>query len=200
VESGLIPIKDVVFEHRLYLPSVGFFLAATMAVGLLGRWLSSRVLVAMMVSLIALFSVGTFKRNMVWQSTITLWEDVIAKSPNKLRPYYNVGCEYANRNDMQAAISYFQKSINIKEDQPECHNNLGSALLRVERVDEAMYHLKRAIELNQSYAMAYYNLGLVYAYKGEADAALESVQKAIELDPANNDFRSKLELLRQYLK
>ena len=28
VESTIIPIKDVIFEHRLYLPSVGFFIAA----------------------------------------------------------------------------------------------------------------------------------------------------------------------------
>jgi len=31
VESSIIPIADVIFEHRLYLPSVGFFIAITSA-------------------------------------------------------------------------------------------------------------------------------------------------------------------------
>lgn len=32
VESSIIPIRDVIFEHRLYLPSVGFFIAFSTAV------------------------------------------------------------------------------------------------------------------------------------------------------------------------
>jgi len=31
VESSFIPIEDVIFEHRLYLPSIGTFIAFTAA-------------------------------------------------------------------------------------------------------------------------------------------------------------------------
>jgi hypothetical protein len=38
-ESGIIPIIDVIFEHRIYLPSVGFFIAVLAAIGAgMERW------------------------------------------------------------------------------------------------------------------------------------------------------------------
>jgi len=199
VESGIIPIKDVIFEHRVYLPSAGIALAAVTGLVLLSRWLSSKLLFSLMAILLVGLAAATIKRNMVWQSPIAVWEDIVAKSPNKLRPYYNLGCEYAKNDDMASAIKYFQQSIKIKETQPECHNNLGSAYIRTERMDEALYHIQRALELNPSYSMAYFNLGLVYAYKGQSKDAVNSIEKAIELDPKNHEFKSKLELLKQYL-
>jgi len=42
IESSIIPLKDVIFEHRLYLPSVGFFMALSIGVMMGGKWLQGR--------------------------------------------------------------------------------------------------------------------------------------------------------------
>ena len=42
VESSIIPIVDVIFEHRIYLPSAGFFIAVTAGVCLLVNRLAMR--------------------------------------------------------------------------------------------------------------------------------------------------------------
>jgi len=39
IESSIIPIRDVIFEHRLYLPSAGFFMALSVGVMMGREWL-----------------------------------------------------------------------------------------------------------------------------------------------------------------
>jgi tetratricopeptide (TPR) repeat protein len=188
------------FEHRAYLPSVGFVMAVTAGMVMLARTLPGRVLATVGAILLVGMLVTTIQRNRVWQSQLSLWGDSLVKSPNKMRPYYNVGCEYVKQNDIDKAISYLNKAVSLKEDQYQCHTNLGGALLKVKRTDEAMYHLQRAIELNPSSAVSHFNLGLVYAIKGRSDEALASVEKAIALNPANQEYRKNLEILRSYLQ
>ena len=96
IESSIIPIKDVIFEHRLYLPSVGFFLG----IGLLAvhgweRWKRMRLPLAVTGLLIlGALSIATYRRNFVWKDKITLWQDVIEKAPQKPRGHYNLGLAY----------------------------------------------------------------------------------------------------------
>ncbi len=94
VESSVIPIADVIFEHRLYLPSAGFFLAVMSGVmwmrGRFGKMAMIRkAVLPVMVIVVMCLSVTAYARNMVWQDEVTLWEDVVKKSPKKDRCIYN---------------------------------------------------------------------------------------------------------------
>ncbi|WP_243688246.1 hypothetical protein [Geotalea toluenoxydans] len=96
VESSFIPIVDVIFEHRVYLPSVGFFIAVATLIVLgveklsLGRPRAANGLLVAMLLLSCVLALLTFNRNRVWADEITLWEDVAAKSPNLSRPWNNL--------------------------------------------------------------------------------------------------------------
>lgn len=92
-ESSVIPITDLMMEHRLYLPSVGFFLVAVGGIAQLFQKLSVRPVVycAFMISLIAVCMMMTYRRNGVWQNGVELWHDVVSKSPNKARGHFNFG-------------------------------------------------------------------------------------------------------------
>ncbi|MFA7000929.1 MAG: hypothetical protein WC352_02145, partial [Candidatus Omnitrophota bacterium] len=86
VESSFIAISDVIFEHRLYLPMIGFSV-------FLG-WLCLRILkgnvqsfARLTVVLGLLLGAMTFMRNQVWGSEQSLWQDVVKKSPRKARGY-----------------------------------------------------------------------------------------------------------------
>ncbi len=90
VESSVIPIADVIFEHRLYLPSAGFFLAVMSGVmwmrGRFGKMAMIRkAVLPVMVIVVMGLSVTAYARNMVWQDEVTLWEDVVKKSPKSYR-------------------------------------------------------------------------------------------------------------------
>jgi hypothetical protein len=79
VESSIIPIKDLIFEHRLYLPSVGFILAVMTAIGMMVRRAPTRrsreVVIALLSLVVVLLAGATHARNSVWQTEVGIWED-----------------------------------------------------------------------------------------------------------------------------
>ena len=52
-------------------------------------------------------------------------------------------------------MTHFQKALEIDPDFSDAQGNLGIALFREEKLDEAMPHLQRALELNPAYAKTY---------------------------------------------
>ena len=46
---------------------------------------------------VLLYSLAAFTRNLVWEDDLTLWSDVIRKSPGKARGYNNIGVFYAEK-------------------------------------------------------------------------------------------------------
>src|SRR5208282_514200 len=83
VESSVIPIADVIFEHRLYLPSAGAFIAiATSAFMVPVRYGSGQKKMEKAVEIVLLLIIivlagATYARNTVWQDKVRLWEDVV---------------------------------------------------------------------------------------------------------------------------
>jgi tetratricopeptide (TPR) repeat protein len=120
VESSIVPIHDVIFEHRLYLPSVGFLLALTALVmagagNLKGRIpVAEKLAVAALIIAAGLLATATYSRNRIWRDPITLWHDVKAKSPNKVRPYNILGTYYAEQGRVADAIREFEMSVRLK--------------------------------------------------------------------------------------
>ncbi|OGQ96064.1 MAG: hypothetical protein A2521_13215 [Deltaproteobacteria bacterium RIFOXYD12_FULL_57_12] len=97
VESSVIPL-ELVFEHRLYLPSVGFFMALVAALDWLAFRLSpqrspdgQKIYFLLMVILAAASSLLTTLRNEDWRDSLSLYEDCYNKAPNKARTSTNLG-------------------------------------------------------------------------------------------------------------
>ncbi|MEK7817763.1 MAG: tetratricopeptide repeat protein, partial [Actinomycetota bacterium] len=97
VESSFITIADVIFEHRLYLPSAGLIIAVVVAAAMATESLQERVAwiaraaVPLAAAAVVALSLATFSRNQAWADPITLWQDTVAKSPGKARAHYNLG-------------------------------------------------------------------------------------------------------------
>jgi tetratricopeptide (TPR) repeat protein len=198
VESSIIPIADVIFEHRLYLPSVGFFLAVTgaffwTAERLEARWpYAVRVVVAFLAAAVVLFTGLTVARNIVWQSEVGLWEDVIGKSPLKARGYNGLGLAYFNKNQYGRAIEAFARAIALHPSYGVAFNNIGNSYYRSGLYDRAVETQTRAIVLEPKNPAFLYNRGLTYAARGEFDLAIRDYEGAIILDPAYADAYNNL--------
>jgi tetratricopeptide (TPR) repeat protein len=63
------------------------------------------------------------------------------------------------------------------------HNNLGNALGRLGRFDDAVASYRRALALRPDFAEAHNNLGRTFLDLGQAAAAAESCRRALELNP-----------------
>src|SRR3990170_1166389 len=201
VESSIIPIRDVIFEHRLYLPVVGAALAfcSAMIYGIdyWRRWSGNRVslqvaaLILVVVTVIPL-SVAAYQRNRVWKDRITLWRDVVGKSPFKARGHMNLAFAYYNQGRTDEAIEEYRTALRLRPNLASVHNNLGLVYYNQGRTDEAIEEYRAALRLKPELALAHLNLGLAYAKKGYVDEAIEEFRNALRLKPDFTDAENNL--------
>jgi len=150
VESSIIPIRDVIFEHRVYLPSIGAVVAFSTAVSCYASRLSVTrySLPLLLTTIIIILSIATYQRNIVWQDEMSLWKDVVKKSPNKSRGHNNLGNAYNVKGLTDKAIEHYQIALRLKPDNANTHYNIGVLYEKIGLLDEAMEHYHTALRLN----------------------------------------------------
>lgn len=186
VESSIIPIEDTMFEHRTYLPSFGFFFF--LAAGIF-PWLASKnkyLAYCVFGGIILINSFLTFERNKVWANELTLWSDVVKKSPEKARGYLNRGVANWTIEQWAPAIQDYRKAIELNpKNYSVAYWNLGTALNKFSNWVEAIGNFNKAIEINPKYADAYVGRAIAYGSSNKLEEALRDINKALELAPGN---------------
>src|SRR3972149_2995556 len=192
VESSIIPIRDVIFEHRLYLPFAGAAVSfcSTVIYGidywrrLSGRRISLQVaaLILLVVTVLPL-SAAAYQRNRVWKDEITLWRDVAGKSPFKARTHINLAFVSYNQGLTEEAVKEYRTALRLQPGIASVPTNLALVYYNQGRIDEAIEEYKVAIRLKPEIALAHLNLGLAYSNKGYADEAIEEFTTALSLNP-----------------
>jgi tetratricopeptide (TPR) repeat protein len=153
--SSVVPIKDIAFEHRMYLPlaCVIIVVVAAAAAAINAMFKSrkaQRVAAALAVGAAALaLGIATYQRNALYGDPVELWSRNVALTPNSPRPV----------------------------------NALGFALFKKKRNAEALATLRRAAELDPYYAGAFANMGMVYWSERNAAEAVKQFRKAVEISP-----------------
>ncbi|HOI93361.1 MAG TPA: tetratricopeptide repeat protein [Syntrophobacter fumaroxidans] len=196
VESTFVPL-ELVFEHRLYLPSVGFFIALVAAVGLLFRLAVPKArprerLLAMgsIVMIVAsVLTFATFERNEAWESTMSLHQDAARKAPNHPRAQANLANAYFMAKEYDKAIEAAEKSIALSLPRFESHAVAANAILiSLVRSGDLQKATERTEELLQSrpkefdadvMPMIYTNLGEAYRRRGKPAKAMETASQAL---------------------
>jgi Tfp pilus assembly protein PilF len=185
VESSVIPIVDVMFEHRVYLPSAGLFVGIATGCALLARrpmW-TPRVFVTAGALLSVVLAGATLARNRVWANELTLWSDAVSKSPAKARPYQNLGIALVAAGRGPEAQEAFATANRADPGNADILANMGALLRDVGRYDEAAEWLRAAIRARPDHADAYYNLGSTFLTTGSYSEAAELLAQAITHRP-----------------
>lgn len=187
VESTFIPIVDLMYEHRVYLPSAGFALVAAVAAGLVARRLAPRrpaaVVVGAALALAAALVPATYLRNEVWASELALWSDAARKSPHKARPLNNLGAALTDAGRLDEAAATLGEVIRAHPEHAEAYYNLGRIRLATGDFAQAGALFRKALALREGYAEAYANLGAALIRQQrfqEAVATLEEARPVIE--------------------
>ena len=77
----------------------------------------------------------------------------------------------------------WRQTLANTSDNPLAENNLGNALLKRGKPDEAVVHYREAIRLYPPFPEAYNSLGHALMKKGQLDEAIAHIRKALELKP-----------------
>jgi tetratricopeptide (TPR) repeat protein len=172
--SSVVPILDVIFEHRMYLPMVGISLSFPVFVVLATRYLRDRISfvpnpAAVAAVLLIILTVGTFRRNYTWGDEVRLFEDVLKKSPQKARAFNSLSWAHYKKGQYPEAIAVLQKALEVIPSQRQGFaETLGQLYLKTGRYDDAIVLFKDVLALHtkpQLIALVHNNIGVAYLYK-----------------------------------
>jgi tetratricopeptide (TPR) repeat protein len=190
VESSIIPITDVIVEHRTYLPSFGFFLVIIFLLSLVLQYKSKWIAVGLLVVMAGISSYLTYERNKVWKNDLILWTDVISKSPGKARAITNRGLAFAARGQWESAIEDFSRALQLDSLTPLTLISRGLAYKNVGQFENAVADYTRAISIDTTNLIAFVNRGNCYFDLGESEMAIQDFNRALTLDPGNTESYS----------
>jgi tetratricopeptide (TPR) repeat protein len=183
IESSIIPLQDLIFEHRTYLPSFGFFLILAYLIYWL-TWDKARTIGLSIFALIIVSnSVLTYMRNNVWKDEITLSTDSIKKSPGKARPYNNRGDALVDKDRFEEANKDFDKAIELLPTFAMAYYNRGNMYQKQKKYDQALADFNKAIRYRPDFDKAYNNRGTLYKETSRFDEAIVDYDRAISINP-----------------
>ena len=192
VESSFIPIVDIIFEHRLYLPSVGAFIAISTVAAFLLRNAPSTPVVVAAAAVVVVLAGATFARNLVWGDAVTLARDIVQKSPGIARAHYNLALALDDTGRPDEALREAAIAAKLDREDARPWNLIGTILAKKGKYDEAIEWLSLALELYPEAPYTHSNLGSVYMSKGMSDQAMEHFFNAMRLDPKNPEIYNKI--------
>jgi tetratricopeptide (TPR) repeat protein len=147
-------------EHRVYLASVGLFLAAGIAIGRLKSWLDhagvaprSLARAALVVVLMSLATL-TVLRNSVWANPVTLMRESVDLAPGHYRPRLLLGEALQDTGRRADAVEEFRTAIRLRPGDPTGYVKLGRCLAEMGKLAEARSALVEALRVDPRNSVA----------------------------------------------
>ena len=133
VES-VVPLGDIMVERRLYLPMAGVGLLAGLLFAMARRRVPRLAIAAGAAGVAGLMAL-TVARIAVWQSPLSLWQDAVDKSPNKARPWLNLGVAHQFGGQLVPAVDAYCRALRLQPGNELATENLEIALMELGRLD-----------------------------------------------------------------
>lgn len=200
LESSVIPIPDVIYEHRVYLPFVGVAMAFSGILGIFYNVYNSyrhykSYMFATTAIWLLLLSGATLRRAYVWGDEVLLWGDVYQKAPNKPRANKNYGVVLAARGQYQQGIARLKRAVELEPETADYWSNLGTAYLRSGDFQNSAPQFLKAFELavgksqktgvplGKTEAQYMNDYGVSLLQLGKAQESEDAFHKALEVEP-----------------
>ncbi len=178
--SSVVPIKDLLVERRLYLPSIGLLL---ILVALLARWRVSQArLTGALAAVLAACGLLTWHRNHVWASPAALWEDAVKKAPGNWRAHFQLAYAYYESGRCEDAVGQYARAAELSAPDVRLLVNWALAADCAGRPEEALAKLEQAAAMEKS-AHVLSLIGMVRGKQGRREEALEALAAAEKADP-----------------
>lgn len=120
---------------------------------------------------------------------------LIALKPDEANAYNYLGYILVEQNkELELAVSYVQKAIEMEPNNGAFHDSLGWAYYKLEKLDEAITELEKAAELTPGDSDIHEHLGDAYSKKGGefTQKAVQEWEKSLELKPWKTSLKQKL--------
>lgn len=173
--TNIISINRPLYEHWLYLPMAGFWLALVLLIKKIK--LNKKTLIILMSAFSLLFISLTIRRNFDWHDPITFYEKNLKYTPSSYIQHNNLGMAYADQGRIEEAIIEYQTAISLADIYPQVHYNLANALVSVNKIKEAEEEYYQAIQISPTFYLPYLNLIKIAIVEKNANALDEVLLK-----------------------
>lgn len=199
--SSIVTLHDLAAEHRIYLASAGIFiLLAFGASEITRKWGETQPLQTVLIFcvLVGVLGVLTMKRNTVWQTELSLWQDTYQKSPHKLRPLINLARAHSMQGEPDKAIKYYQAALLKGPGVFATNYNLGDLYLAKGLVPDAIRHFLLASRIDPGIPETFAKLGEIYLSQNKFSLADSHFKHAVELEPRMSAVFKNLGVINFY--
>ena len=116
IESGFIPIRDVIFEHRTYLPNIGLvIIVGWFLIEKVVNWIELKTILAISCVLFVVLGIQTWERNQLWRDPVALWQHNVTLAPSKERAWSVLGKHLLERQQAKEGIQALEKAIELQK-------------------------------------------------------------------------------------
>jgi tetratricopeptide (TPR) repeat protein len=195
--SSVIPLFELMAEHRIYVASAGIFLAAGALLARLTLWwraqgFAPRLVEVLLVVLVATLCLLTLRRNEIWSDPVMLWDDAARKAPLTWAPHYALAEALRARGDCSDALPVYRRAIQLMPADSRARVNLAGCLVQLDRPEEARVELEATLAVDPRSAEVHNDLGMLAMRAHQPLEAMRHFQQAAQLDPRNVESRMNL--------
>ena len=174
--SSIVPLKEMVVDHRAYLGGAGIAYALG---GLL--WRPGRGPIVM--GVVALFAAGAVRYERILGDPVRAWQDAVARAPGSGEAWRALGEAYSVGRDPRAEEA-FRKAVALDPADGRSWANLGAYYVEGGRLQDAEQAMRRASWALPWDAHIQDNLGMILQALGREDEAARAYQAAVAATPA----------------
>ncbi len=170
--TNIIQINRPMYEHWLYLPMLGFWLAIIALI--IHLFKHNKLVIKQIFVIFIIFCIWlaalTINRNKDWDNPITFYEDNLQYTPESFIQRNNLGMAYGNAGRHEEAIDEYQRAIAIKDVYPQVHYNLANSLVGIGHIAEAKKEYLASLKISPTFVIPYQNLIAIYATENNLEA------------------------------
>jgi len=215
VESSIIPITDIAFEHRTYLPNVGLVVALTSFLNIIYekykqnsafKWCALSTVLASCLYLIF----TTHYRVNQWANPKLFYENEVKLSPKSARAYTELAKIYIEEKNCPLAIGVSEHAVNLYEQQrksglavqPEFYQNYILCLRELGIYDKAEYleqHILKHVREPVRRSFILFQRGTFMLSQRNFIVAEQTLTESIKLNSKNHNTAINLAITKVQL-
>lgn len=177
VPSSIAPLKETMAEHRPYLASLGL-------AWVVGAWLSDRRKgLVMAAGLVVALGVLTHRRNAVWATEVSLWQEVVDRGPESPEGWYGLGDALRFSDRWLDACQAYRRAVDLEPEFVDAWNNLGLCNAELGRDKPAQRAFERALKVSPSSCRTHTNFGLLHIRRGRFEQGVTELKTALTYCP-----------------
>ena len=183
---GIVQVGDQAMADRYtYVPLIGIFVILAWGLPeLFEKWHIRKVGFVICAALfLPMLMITTWLQVRHWSDNISFYEHMIKVTDNNFMAHYNLGVYLAEHEQIDAAITQYQKALSIKPGHADANNNLGNALVIKGRYKEAIPYYTNALDRVPDDPEINNNLGVALIHAKKNEQAIRHFKLALKLRP-----------------